>query len=153
MSLTDKDRQSQHLSADKRERMAPLGRSLTGFLGAGAIGFLSEALLLTLLVNLLGWPPIYSRVVSFPVALTATWLLNRGLVFPGRGPNSLLLEYAGYVGVQASGAVINLGTYVACVYFLPLLSRVPVVPLAIGSVAAMAFNFIALRWFLYRSRS
>jgi putative flippase GtrA len=134
------------------EDLVPIGRSLPGFLVAGFVGFCLDAGLMTALVSLFGWSPIASRIISFPVALACTWLLNRRWSFAGRGLESSSLEYLTYVGIQIIGAATNVGVFIGCLRRWPSLAVFPVIPLAIGAAFALAFNYSALRWFLYRRR-
>lgn len=132
--------------------LVPLGRSLPAFLVAGAVGFAVDAGILMVATTLAGWPPLAGRAVSFPVALTCTWWLNRRFAFAGRGLESAAGEYAVYSLIQILGAIVNMGVFVACLELRPAWGRVPVVPLAIGAAVAMVFNFSALRSVLYRRR-
>lgn len=113
------------------------------FCGFGAIGFVVDASVLTLLVNGFDWNHYTARVVSFALAVTVTWLLNRTWAF-ARTANARS-EYARYFVVQGIGAAINLGTYVAVIEIFPGLAKIPVVPLAVGAAPALVFNFLASR--------
>jgi putative flippase GtrA len=136
----------------RSQYLAPLGRSLLGFLGAGAIGFCVDGGILTALTSLAGWSPVASRMLSFPVALTCTWLLNRRWAFAGRGLGSNALEYLAYAGIQVAGAGINLGVFISCLRRWPELASIPLVPFAVGAGFALIFNYGSLRWLLYRRR-
>jgi len=122
------------------------------FLGIGAAGFLCEAVVLTIVASWTGVGPVLGRFVSFPAAVTLTWLLNRRFVFESRRDLAPAVEYAGYFAIQVIGAVINLAAYMSSLWVWPMLGAVPIVPLAIGSGTAMMFNFLMLRWLLYRGR-
>ena len=115
----------------------------------GAIGFLVDAAVLTWLVSVNGWGLYESRAVSFGLAVTATWYLNRRFTFARRAGADRGREYGRYFAVQTIGALINLGVYVAVVEAVPGVAPFPVVPLALGSAAAMVFNFIAARHFAF----
>ncbi len=65
------------------------------------------------------------------------------------GWRGMLAEYARYVGVQTTGALINLGVYALCVAADPALGAYPVVPLAAGSAVALLYNFAASRHFVF----
>lgn len=115
----------------------------------GTVGFVVDAGVLTLLVNGLGWHHYAGRAVSFPFAVTATWLLNRRWTFRRTGDTRT--EYSRYFSVQAVGALINLATYAAIIEAVPRLGAVPVIPLAAGAALALAFNFLASRRFVFAS--
>lgn len=117
------------------------------FCGFGAVGFIVDAGVLTLLVNGFDWNHYTGRLVSFALAVTVTWLLNRTWVFD-RTANAQT-EYARYFSVQGIGAIINLGTYVGAIEVAPNLAQVPIIPLAIGAVLALGFNFLASKFFVF----
>lgn len=128
-------------------------RQLPRFAAIGGVGFVVDGALLTLLVTAAGAGPVAARAVSFPVAATTTWYLNRKwtfLVSSGvrRGP-----EYARYIAAQVSGAVINLAVYLLVLQLRPKLGEVPLIPLAIGALIAMIFNFAASRYWVFQGTS
>ena len=127
-------------------------RATAAFLLAGASGFVVDAGVLTALVHWGGWGAIASRAVSFPIALTVTWMLNRAIVFRGRRASPILIEYVGYAAIQVTGAATNLAIFSACVLLNERLSGIPIVPLAIGAIFGLVVNFTLLNWGLYRSR-
>jgi putative flippase GtrA len=113
----------------------------------GTAGFIVDASILTLLVNGLLWNHYTARAVSFAAAVTVTWYCNRRWVFEATANAGK--EYGGYVAVQCLGAAINLATYVGLIESMPALRRVPAVPLAVGSLLALAANFFASRRFVF----
>jgi putative flippase GtrA len=117
----------------------------------GAVGFAVDAGILSLLVQGAGLNVYLSRVVSFLVAVFVTWLLNRTWVFRrARGPeDDKKREYASYLLVQGGGALINLGVFAALVALHPSLKAHPVIPLAVGSFAAMFFNFAGAQFWVF----
>jgi len=122
----------------------PLQR-FASFAGVGAIGFIVDAGILSALVQGWGWSHYTARALSFAAAVTVTWALNRRFVFSRTRDAGR--EYRAYFGVQAVGAAINLGTYVAVIAIVPALARWPVLPLAAGSALALVFNYsAAARW-------
>jgi putative flippase GtrA len=114
----------------------------------GGVGFIVDATVLTLLVNGLGYGHYASRAVSFSLAVTVTWLLNRRWVFQAGSPTGR--EYSGYFAIQLLGAFINLGVYVLVIELVPALAAIPVVPLAFGSAVSMFSNYLLARRFVYR---
>jgi putative flippase GtrA len=120
------------------------------FVAAGGIGFLIEAVILTWLVQEQGLNIYGARLVSFSVAVTATWAINRNFAFAGLRQHRKSREYSAYFFVQIVGAAINLGVFAAVVALQPGLRSVPVLPLAIGAAVAMVFNFVASRAWVFR---
>ena len=114
----------------------------------GGSGFVVDASVLTLLVNGLGYGHYVSRAVSFSLAVTFTWWINRRWVFQAGAATRR--EYSGYFVVQLVGAVINLAVYVLTIELVPALATIPVLPLAIGAAVALPANFLLARRFVYR---
>ena len=128
-------------------RTKPIQSQFLGFAAVGAVGFVIDAGILTVLMSVMGWGAYGARAISFATAVTATWWLNRRAVFrPTETPKR---EYSSYILVQIIGALINLGVFVLLIESAPPLLDWPVIPLAIGAVAGMIFNFFASRHFVF----
>ena len=67
-----------------------------------------------LLVSVAGAGVIEARAVSIPVAVLATWLLNRGFTFRHQA-SPALPSLARYAAVSAAGASVNFVVYTALV--------------------------------------
>ncbi len=118
---------------------------MSSFAIVGAVGFVVDATVLSLLVHLAEWPHYGARAISFAAAVSVTWYGNRHWVF-ARTKNAAF-EYGAYFGVQFVGAVINLGTYALVIAVFPSLARLPVIPLSVGAAVALLFNYAgASRW-------
>jgi putative flippase GtrA len=117
----------------------------SSFATVGAVGFVVDATLLSLLVHIAAWPHYGARAVSFAAAVTFTWYGNRQWVFART--NNATFEYGAYFGVQSVGAIINLGTYASLIAVLPAVAQIPVIPLSVGAALALLFNYAgASRW-------
>jgi len=117
----------------------------------GAIGFLVDATVLTVLSAALGVDVFLSRFFSISAAVTITWLLNRKHVFGSdRTGTDKALEYGQYLTVQIIGALINLGLFALLVIRFPALREIPVVPLALAASVALVFNYLSARYWVYR---
>jgi putative flippase GtrA len=88
-------------------------------------------------------------VASFLVAVPCTWFLNRRLTFSEAATTNRTREYSIYLLIQSAGAALNFAIYSACIFFSSLMFDFPVVALAIGSVTAMLFNFVALQRYAF----
>jgi putative flippase GtrA len=122
---------------------------LPNFALTGALGFLVDAGLMALLHAGWQWHPIFARCVSFPVALTVTWLVNRRWVFAPSHQASVTTEYARYVAVQVTGAAVNLAIFAVLIYACPPLMAVPVLALAIAAVGSLVLNYLLLVNWVY----
>ena len=113
------------------------------FAAIGAIGFVVDGGILTILNSAYGLNLFYARLVSFSVAVTVTWFLNRQLTFratpePGR-------EWGRYAVVNSIGALLNMGIFFWLVYTFDVLAEWPIVALAIAASIALVFNFLGSR--------
>jgi putative flippase GtrA len=89
--------------------------------------------------------------VSFPLAVSATWYLNRRYAFRGTGHGDRRVEYAAYWAIQLAGAAVNFAVFGLCLHFVPALVEWPFVPVAVGGLAALSFNFAVARSTVYRA--
>jgi len=126
------------------------GREFWRFAAVGALGFVIDAALFVLLNDAYGWPIGNARGLSTVCAITATWALNRRLTFAGRSSRLWAAELARYAFFQCIGLVVNVGTFALVLWVVQPLRTVPIVALALGSGAAMLFNFWAARTLAFR---
>lgn len=124
-------------------------QDLLKFMVVGSVGFVVEAVILTGLTVHAAWSPWQARIPSFLSAVLITWALNRRLTFAQRGLKRPAAEAFFYTVIQGGGALLNLAVFGACLFLWPKLGRVPVIPLAIGAVAGLAFNFLLTSKWLY----
>lgn len=126
-----------------------LHRQFLRFCLVGVGGFLVDGGVVQLLafcgVNLYG-----ARVVSFLLAATATWALNRHFTFRLSGTKVDHREWVRYVMTTSLGAFINYGVYVLCLRFWPLTHIWPVLGVAAGSAIALGFNFLASKYLIFK---
>ncbi len=127
-------------------------RQFISFAMVGVVGFLVDAGALQIAL-VVGLGLYLGRVVSYLMAASATWLLNRRYTFKGASEGSAWSEWARFVLSQLSGATVNLTVYGLLVYSSPFVARNPVIGVALGSIAGMLINFIAARSFAFRRRS
>lgn len=116
----------------------------------GTVGFLVDGGLLQALVGLAGWGVIHARILSFPVAVFATWLLNRNFTFDQSNDGAASHSFARYVAVSLGGASINFIIYTALVLSVASMAALPIMPLAIASIVALAFNYLGSKHFAFR---
>ena len=127
-----------------------LAREAWLFALVGAVGFAVDGGFLVLSHKQLGldWPA--ARLLSFTVAATVTWLLNRSLTFGGRSGPIRLSEWRRYLAVNGIGAVLNLGIFLALIELVPAFRKHPVGALAVAAAIALAFNFFGSRSFAFK---
>ena len=121
-----------------------------GFALVGCAGFATDAALFLLLSQGAGLGVYPSRALAFVPATLVTWLLNRWLVFrTTEGPRRKRDEYLRHLGVQSIGILVNFGSFFAAVRLGLGLHSAQLVPLAIGSLAGMCFNYLGARRYVY----
>ncbi|MDH4318134.1 MAG: GtrA family protein [Desulfobulbaceae bacterium] len=126
------------------------------FAMVGGCGFVVDASLLTLLSMQFCFDVLPSRVVSFTCATLVTWLLNRTITFSCRASQvtqARRKEYFFYLMVQMVGATLNFAVFLVLVEWKPVLSQVPVVPLAGGALVALVFNFVMSCQFVFKNQA
>lgn len=112
---------------------------IAGFLAVGATGFVVDAAILWLLLDLTPIGPFAARLVSVGTALATTWLLNRRYTF-GPSRRSLAAEGTRYGGVGIATSAANYLVYSALLMAFPAFP--PLLALACASAAAMALSFL-----------
>ncbi|MBB6579663.1 putative flippase GtrA [Comamonas odontotermitis] len=127
-----------------------ISRSFFWFLVAGGLAFLVDVGVLTLLRDVLG---VYAaRAVSFWLAATTTWLINRNISFAGRhASGGLWPEYLRYLGLMLGGGAVNLAVYSLLAWALPQGPWWLMLYVAAGTVAGLAVNYLGLSRLLYRA--
>jgi putative flippase GtrA len=132
-------------------RLVPVG--FPAFVVVGGIGFVVDATILAVLVHGYGWGDYTARLVSFAVAVTVTWYLNRKYVFAADRTARKHSEYTRYLLVQGIGMLINFLVYSLCIASNELMDRWPVLALAVGSAVALFFNYAGSRMFVFTGKT
>lgn len=132
--------------------MKQIFHQLIRFSIVGSIGFVIDATFLTIAISFLSLGPYYGRLLSYLIAASSTWFMNRHFTFPGSEKNAIHRQWGKFLGVNALGGVINLGVYTACISGVFSVTTTPVIAVAIGSLVALAFNFWASRRWVFQHR-
>ena len=134
------------------ERMLRVNRIMK-FGMIGAIGFVIEAVILTILYREHGVNVLLARIMSFSAATLATWLLNRSFTFRETlADRPKHKEYSLYMAIQIGGASLNFLVFILLIMLFPTLGTIPVVPLAVGALFGFLFNYMGLRHWVYCQR-
>lgn len=110
------------------------------FCAVGTLGFVTDFAVLYAVVKCLGVGPLAGRIISFLVAATVTWKVNRHFTFGSQGRGSAR-EWLQYIVFTGFGGCINVGIYqlwIACTDHSTLNLFLAV---AAGSGTALLFNF------------
>lgn len=120
-------------------------RRVLRFASVGVVGFVVDAGLLVVLAA--GGANVYgARLVSFPVAVTLTWYLNRAWSFDVYATDRPLREYLSYFSVQVVAALANFVIYAMLLRFvLGERLQMAFAALAVGAIAGMVINYLGSR--------
>ena len=123
-------------------------RRIGKFIVIGALGFLTDA---GCFMAFSHWGiPLYpARLGSFSVAVSVTWLFNSKWTFSLAESGSVQKTFLKYLGSQTLGSLINLGVFFVGVTINETLRTYPPIAIAIASICAMAFNYIACHIFVF----
>ena len=124
----------------------------TSFAIIGAIGFVFDGGILTLLNSIYGIDLFYARICSFSVAVTVTWFLNRQRTFAGQKSKRAASEWGRYAIVNGVGAMLNMGVFFWLIQRFNQLREMPLLPLAFAASIALIFNFFASKHIAFRQQ-
>ena len=126
----------------------PLLAQFLRFGTVGATGFVVDTATVYALKGTLG---LYGAgMVSYLVAATTTWLLNRVWTFRGRGSGPAHRQWAVFLSTNLLGFVLNRGAYVTLVTISATCATHPVLATAAGAIAGMFVNFHLARSVVFR---
>ncbi|MCB1745453.1 MAG: GtrA family protein [Gammaproteobacteria bacterium] len=121
---------------------------LARFLITGTIGFLTDGLLMLAASNTLGISVLMARGVSFPIAVTVTWQLNRHWTFEHGRSRRAGGQYVLYLAGQLISLAINYGVFALLVTSVSALH--PLLALASGAACALVFSYLYARMVAFR---
>lgn len=116
----------------------------------GVVGFTVDGGALHALIELADWGPIEARAVAVPIAVLATWLLNRRITFRDLANLPAFRSLVRYATVSGVGAAVNFSVYVCLVFGFSAMAAKPLMALAIASTVALMFNFLGSKHFAFR---
>jgi len=117
---------------------------------AGTLGFLVDAAVVTLLVQLGGMNPYAGRLVSFLCAVATTFAFNRAFTFSAAARPGLAQQAGQYLVAMTGGFLVNYGSYALLVHFVETVRQWPVIGVAAGSVLGLSVNFASAKWWVFR---
>lgn len=116
----------------------------------GTVGFVVDSAVLLFAIHVLGLGPYGGRVISYIVAASTTFALNRAWTFGSRPRSATpVRQWALFLLLNLVGFACNYGAYAALVTWVPLVTRNPVLGVAAGSLAGMTGNFLLSRRFVF----
>ena len=127
-------------------------RQVILFCVVGFAGFIVDAGIVQILVSAFAANPYLARLLSFLVAATTTWMLNRRFTFKDIRHYGRFGEWSRYVFAMSGGFAVNFTIYSTLVYHYALIQRFPALGVAVGSVGGFVINFSASRFWIFRHR-
>lgn len=118
----------------------------------GAIGFVVDGGILTVLNSVYGVDLLFSRLASYSVAVTVTWYLNRHQTFSENKDRRAALEWGRYAAVNSIGALLNMSIFFSLVHQFQRMAEMPLLPLAIAASIALIFNFLTSKHIVFRGQ-
>jgi putative flippase GtrA len=118
----------------------------------GAAGFVVDASVVQALAIGAGFDLYLSRVVSYLMAATTTWWLNRLFTFRSKSID-LISQWLRFLAFNLSGGAINYAVYALLISMFVVAEQNPVAAVAAGSLAGMLVNYIVSRVFVFRVRN
>ncbi len=126
-------------------------RTLVQFCMFGTVGFVGLALDTGTVYALRHQLGLYGAgLVSYVVAASGTWVLNRLWTFRGSGSGPAHRQWARFLAANTVGFVLNRGTYALLITFVALCAAQPVFATSAGAVAGMFVNFSLSRAIVFR---
>lgn len=122
---------------------------ITRFLLVGSVGFLVDAIALLLLTHALGLSPVWARIPSLMLAITATWWLHRHFTFVWASKvKPSAREWLRFAIANGVGNGANLLLYWSLIgwFHVTILGA-----LAIASVVAAGINYTMTARWVFRS--
>ena len=111
------------------------------FSAVGVAGFAVDGGVLTALMTAANFGAYEARLISFSMAVTVTWWLNRRLTFRDGRRAAAGRQFALYFGIQIIGALSNLAVFALLLETVDLFQRLPILALTVGAVVGLCVNY------------
>jgi putative flippase GtrA len=121
------------------------------FSGVGVIAFLVDVEVFQAAMFLTGLSPYAARLISFVVASSAAWWLNRTFTFRDADNVRADLQWARFFAANLVGGAVNYAVFALMIATLAVAATHPVLALAVGSLCGVSFNFTAYRRYVFRT--
>jgi putative flippase GtrA len=128
----------------------PLAMQFVKFGTVGTAGFVVDNAFVYTAHFVFGVGLILAGILSFFVAGTSNWFLNRMWTFRGASKGRIHYQWLRYLATNAAGFVLNRGIYIALIATSTLCNLHPVLALAAGSIGGLGVNFVMSRRIVFR---
>ena len=94
--------------------------------------------------------PYIGGLIGFLISATSNWLLNRYWTFRHLPRTSFFRQWVKFLAANIVGAAVNLGINFTLIATVPFCREYLIVPIAIGTLCGMVFNYSASRRLVFR---
>ncbi|HTW29993.1 MAG TPA: GtrA family protein [Acetobacteraceae bacterium] len=130
---------------------APRLRLLLQFMQFATVGLAGFAVDTAVVYSIRWQVGLYvAGLLSYVVAASVTWALNRAWTFRGRGSGAVHRQWVLFLATNGAGAVLNRGVYMILIATTPICVVYPVIALFAGAVAGMSVNFVLSHRVVFR---
>ena len=120
------------------------------FVLAGGAGFVTEALIIRVGLEVLELHPAYLRLISLPAAVSVTWWINRNWAFKQNAAASLT-EIFKYFQVNIVAQSVNFFVFVLLSFVFDIFKTLPELALIIGSLISLLISFKLYSSFVFKN--
>ncbi len=121
---------------------------LTRFGVVGVVGFVANAVSVGILAKAVNLYP--AGFLSWVIAATVTWFLNRIWTFSGQTHGPVLRQWIHFVGANSFGLLLYYAAYATAIALIPWSATPPIFAVAGGSIAGLVANFSLSRRYVFR---
>ena len=93
---------------------------------------------------------VLAGLAAYFAAATSNWALNRVWTFRAANRTGLFRQWAMFIAANGLGFLLNRGTYLLLIAFVPLCAEQPVFAIAAGVAAGLLANFNLSRRLVFR---
>lgn len=134
------------MNGETDSKIAPL-RHYGGFVLAGTVALLIDAVILWILTDRAGVSPYLARLPSISVAMIASWQINRRVTFAMATP-ATISEFCKFAAVSWVAQAVNYAVFAGILIARP--QTWPVAALIAASAVAMFFAYGGFRFGVFR---
>lgn len=93
-----------------------------------------------------------AKVISFIVAVTSNFILNRAFTFPEARGNHWVRQYTRFVGTCIIGFVVNWSISVYLNRYIPFFTTHYLIASLLGIISGMTINFVGSKFFAFNKK-
>lgn len=126
-------------------------KAFIAFAAIGAVAFIIDAFVLTLILSLEPEAFYTGRLISFMVCVTFTFYFNSILTFADGSGSPRSPKFLKYILANSLGGGVNLGVYGLLIAYFAIAREWPIFAAGAGSVAGLFVNFSVAKFYVFRT--